>query len=101
LEYSYLGYSQKFAARASYYRELGLSEADPWRAETLFGASALFLEMAANMANREMAARDSSAKRNTGIMRITGGLWWKLLARKWIAPSSTIRAYRVRRPLIQ
>jgi len=67
--------SQKFRARAAHYRSLALTEPDAWCAEILFGISALFLEMATDMVDREMAISYSLAKRRTDIVHMTDGLW--------------------------
>ena len=64
-----LRYSQKFAARAAYYRRLALSDTEQWRAETLFSISALFLEMANHMAEREKTTLDSPVERRGEIIR--------------------------------
>ncbi|HEY2010832.1 MAG TPA: hypothetical protein VGH23_17725 [Rhizomicrobium sp.] len=76
----FLQYSRQFAARAGYYRALALAEPDTQRAEILLGVSALFLEMAANMADREMARSCSSEKRRTDVVPITAGLGWNMMA---------------------
>jgi hypothetical protein len=67
--------SQKFAARAAHYRSLACAEPDEHRAEVLFGISALFLEMATNMADREMAISYPSAKYRIGVIQLGGWLW--------------------------
>src|ERR1700750_1312569 len=53
-----LRHSQRFAGRGAYYRGMALLEGDPRHADTLFGISALFLEMAAHAADREKASSD-------------------------------------------
>lgn len=57
-----LRYSEKFGATATYYRSLALVEPDACRAEILLDISALFLEMATNVADREKASSLTALK---------------------------------------
>ena len=79
---------------------LALTEPYARPAEILFGVSALFLEMAADMAKRETAGSHALAKRRTDAVPMTHGIQPKFLPQKWKyvygAAGSAILAYRMR-----